>query len=319
MAEEKLILKDFHEARERIQDSIHGTPMESATFLGQRTGAGLFLKCENLQKTGSFKVRGTLNKALLIKAAGESRGLVTVSAGNLAQALAWASRTADIPCTVVMPANASKTKLDACRGYGAEIVPVDDVLKIFEKGKEVAQRQERTFIHPFDDIEIIAGHGSVGLEILDQTEGVDIIVVGIGGGGLISGIAAAVKLTNPKVRIFGVEPVGAACMRKSLDTGKVHYLDSIDTIADGLAPPMAGENTLEFVKKYVEDVVLVTDEEIIEAMSLVLSRCKLLTEPAGCATVAALLNGRIPCSENDRVVAVLSGGNIDIQRLKELV
>ena len=314
-----LVLDDFYRAHKRIKNSVHQTPVQSATLLGQDIGVELYLKCENLQKTGSFKVRGVLNKVLHLDRDSKSRGVVTASAGNHAQALAWASRTIQTPCTVVMPQSAPRSKVKASEGYGAEVILHGTVFEVFEKSLEVAQERKLTFVHPFEDSNIIAGHGSVGLEILEQLGNVDIIVVGIGGGGLISGIAAAVKLQKPGIRVFGVEPAGADSMRRSLDEGRAVKLEKVDTIADGLASPMAGEINFEFVKKYVDDVVIVTDDEIIEAMSLLLSRCKLLAEPAGAASVAALLNGRIHCSEGERVAAVVSGGNIDIDRLKELV
>lgn len=319
MRDINLGLDDFHHAWKRIKNRVHRTPLESATLIGQEIGVELYLKCENLQKTGSFKVRGNLNKILQLDADSKARGVVTISAGNHAQALAWASRMAQTPCTVVMPETAQKSKVDASKGYGAEVILHGTVFEAFEKSFELARENKLTFIHPFEDLDIIAGHGSLGLEILDQLGNVDIIVVGIGGGGLISGISAAVKLTKPDVRIFGVEPVGADSMRRSLDTGKAVKLNKVETIADGLGSPMAGETTFEFVKKYVDDVVIVSDDEITRAMNLLLSRCKLLTEPAGAASVAALLHGKILCSDGDRVAAVLSGGNIDIDRLKELV
>ena len=298
---------DFSRAHAAIKDKIHYTPLQSAGLIGKSAGVNLFLKCENLQKTGSFKVRGVLNKILNLNGESQKRGVVTVSAGNHAQALAWASGTANTACTVVMPDTAPQSKINASKDYGANVILHGTVFDAFEKALQLAEKEGLIFVHPFEDEEIIAGHGSVGTEIFDQLSNVDIVIVGIGGGGLISGISAALKLKHKDIRIFGVEPTGADSMRRSLDAGKPVKLDKVDTIADGLGSPLAGDITFEYVKKYVEDVVTVSDEEIAGAMNLLLSRCKLLTEPAGAASVAALLHNRIPASEDDTVVAVLSG------------
>ncbi len=324
-----LTAESFSSARARVAGRIHTTPLLRSTLLGRRIGAELHVKCENLQKTGSFKVRGVLNKLMQLDEEARSRGVVTISAGNHAQALAWGAREAGLQCVVVMPANASATKAAASRDYGAEVVLHGDVFEAFEKSHELERERGLTFIHPFDDPEIIAGHGSAGLEILEQLwpssppspraeeagrAGI-VIVVPIGGGGLISGIAAAVKLQQPSVRIYGVEPEGAAAMRLSLDQGQPAQLDAVNTIARGLAPPMAGKLNYALVKQYVDDVVVVTDEEIIAAMEPILSRTKLVVEPSGAAGVAALLAGKIPLETSDRVVAVLSGGNVEMEEL----
>ena len=319
MTNEYLTIEDFESTYDKIKTEIHRTPVQSASLLGREAGVNLFLKCENLQKTGSFKVRGDLNKTLQLDRDSRTRGVVTVSAGNHAQALAWASQKVGTPCTVVMPETAPQTKIDASKGYGAHVILHGTVFDAFEKSLEISRDKGLTFVHPFDDREIIAGHGSVGLEILEQVEDVECIVVGIGGGGLIAGIAACVKQMKPGIQVFGVEPAGADSMRKSLDAGKAVKLDQVVTIADGLGSPMAGEITFEYVKKFVDDVVIVSDDEIKNAMGMLLSRCKLLTEPAGAASVAAVLEKKFPQSNGKRVVAVLSGGNIDIDRLKEFV
>lgn len=318
MATVALSKDDFASARSRISGRIHHTPLPSSRLLSQRIGAELFFKCENLQKTGSFKVRGVLNKLIQLDDDSRSNGVVTISAGNHAAALAWGAQEGEIQCTVVMPENASKLKAEASRGYGAEVVLHGTVFEAFEKAHELERERRLTFIHPFDDEQIIAGQGTVGVEILEQMEGVTVIVVPVGGGGLISGIATVVKLTNSSVRVYGVEPEGASAMRQSLDAGKAVHLDKVESVADGLAPPMAGEITYQYVKQYVDDVVTVTDDEIVAAMGLVLSRAKILTEPSGAASMAALLNGRIPINKTDRVVAVLSGGNVGMEKLTEL-
>jgi threonine dehydratase len=306
-------------ARERISHHLHVTPVTSATLLGKEAGVGLFLKCENLQKTGSFKPRGALNKVLGVTDAARRRGVVTVSAGNHAQALAWAARAAGVSATVVMPANASEAKAAASAGYGAEVIRHGTTFEAFERAQAIAAERGLVFVHPFDDEEIMAGAGTTGLEILEQLPAVETLVVPIGGGGLIGGIAAAVKSHRPSVRIFGVEPQGAAAMRVSLDAGRPMRLESVNTIADGLAAPMAGTLNYELVRRYVDDVVLVSDEEIAAAVRALLSRAKLLAEPAGAAGVAAVLSRKLPLRHGERVVAVVSGGNVDLGRLREML
>jgi threonine dehydratase len=312
-------LASIRAARERIGDRVHRTPVLSATRLGARVGAALAHKCESLQKTGSFKVRGALNKLAQLDDASRSRGVITVSAGNHAQALAWAARDAGIRCTVVMPARASQTKVDASRGYGAEVVLHGSTsIEAFARAHELAAQRGLTFVHPFDDEAIIAGQGTVGLEIVEQMPDVEAVIVPIGGGGLIAGVALAVKELRPSARVFGVEPSGAAVMRQSLDLGHPVRLESMNTIADGLAAPMAGDLAYDIVRRYVDDVVTVTDAEIVQAMKDILFSCKLLAEGAGAAATAAVLTARVPV-KGKRVVAVLSGGNVDTSRVREVL
>ena len=312
-------LVDIRAARERIGDRVHHTPLLSARRIGDPVGAVLYHKCESLQKTGSFKVRGALNRLALLDDTARGRGVITVSAGNHAQALAWASRDAGVKCTVVMPTTASRTKVDASRGYGAEVVLHGaSGLEAFARAHELSVERTLTFVHPFDDEAIMAGQGTVGLEILEQCDNVDDVVVSIGGGGLIAGVVVAIKEQRPSVRVYGVEPEGAAVMRKSLDAERPVRLDSMKTIADGLAAPMAGDRTFPIVKKYVDDVVLVSDEEITTAMRELLFSAKLLAEGAGAAATAAVMSGKIPV-EGRRVVAIVSGGNVDPGRVRDLV
>jgi threonine dehydratase len=314
-----LDLDSIRAARERIAGTVHRTPLMTATLLGERARVRLMLKCECLQKTGSFKVRGALNKLTRLDAEVRSHGVVTVSAGNHAQALAWAARAVGVRSTVVMPVAASQAKADASAGYGAEVIRHGTGAEAFIRARQLAADRNLTFVHPFDDPDIGSGAGTVGLEILEDAGEVDVVVVPIGGGGLISGVATAIKEASPSTRVFGVEPVGAAVMRKSLDTGHAERLEAMSTIADGLAAPMAGELPFDVVRRYVDDVVLVRDEEIVEAMRLLLSRTKLLAEPAGAAATAAVLFGKLPLKPGDRVVSIVSGGNVDLGRLKELL
>ena len=311
-------LEHLQEAQARISGSLHRTPVVSSRTLSERVGRPVFLKCENLQKTGSFKVRGALNLILELDDVARGPGVVTISAGNHAQAVAWSAARAGISATVVMPANASPTKVRASEEYGAEVILQGTIFEAFDLALEVAQDRGLTFLHAFDDPLIIAGQGTVGLEILEDVPDVATVVAPVGGGGLISGVALAIANLAPGARVFGVEPHGACAMRKSLDKGEAVHLESVDTIADGLGAPMAGELTFEVVRHHVEDVVLVSDDEIREAMAFVLERAKLLVEPACAAGVAALLAGRIPLADGP-VVAILSGGNVDLDRLPDLL
>lgn len=310
----------FRRARERIDGRVHRTPLLRATLLGRQAGGvRLHLKAENLQKTGSFKVRGVLNRLLELGPEARERGAVTVSAGNHAQALAWGSADVGVDCKVVMPRSAPRSKVEACREYGAAVVLEEDVFAAFEKALSLAEEEGRVFVHPFDDPAIVAGQGTVGLEVLEDLEELDAIVVPVGGGGLAAGIAAAVGRRRSSVAVYGVEPEGADSMRRSLDAGRPVRLDAVNTVADGLASPMAGELTYPLIRRWAEDVVLVTDDEIARTMGRILRYTKLLAEPAGAAAVAALLAGRIPVREGATVAAILSGGNVDLERLVELL
>ena len=311
-------IDDLHAAREKISGAVHRTPTVSSRSLSERVGRPVFLKCENLQKTGSFKVRGALNRILNLSIEARERGVVTISAGNHAQAVAWAATRTGISSTVVMNAKASPTKALATEGYGGEVILQGTVFEAFDLALEVAETRGLTFLHAFDDPLIVAGAGTLGLEILEDVPDAATVVVPIGGGGLISGVALAVAGLSPTTRVFGVEPEGACAMRQSLDKGEAVTLDGVNTVADGLGAPMAGELNYEIVRRHVEDVILVSDTEIRQAMAFILARAKLLTEPAGAAVVAALLNGKIPLSDGP-VVAVLSGGNVDMDRLPDLL
>jgi threonine ammonia-lyase medium form len=311
-------LDDIRAAREVIQGRVHRTPLLSSRILGERAGVRLSLKAENLQKTGSFKPRGVLNKLRHLSADDKRRGLVTISAGNHAQALAYGAATEGLHATVVMPAHASVLKVAACRAYGAEVVLGGTMHEAFERVHQLRDARNLTLVHPYDDPHIIAGQGTVGLEIVEDLPDVDAVVVAIGGGGLISGVASAVKLSRPGARVFGVEPEGAPTLWTALRRHAVIRLDSIDTIADGLTAPMAGELTLAAVQRFVDEVVLVSDAEIREAMKAVLQYAKLVVEPAGAAGLAALLCGRLRVEPGARVAIVLSGGNVDWQVLQSL-
>jgi threonine dehydratase len=315
-----LDLAAVRDARARIANRIHLTPTFTSRRLGERAGVRLFLKCESLQKTGSFKVRGALNKLASLSDDERARGVITVSAGNHAQAMAWAAQSAGVHAVVVMPNTASPTKVEASRGYGAEVVLHGaSGNESFPHAHELARERGLTFVHPFDDERICAGAGTTGLELLEQVADLDVVVVPIGGGGLISGIAVAIKESNPKIRVYGVEPTGAASTRLSLDSGRAMRITSLNTIADGLAAPMTGELNYEIVKRYVDDVIVIDDDAIAEGLRQLLFSAKLLAEPAGAAAVGALLAKAVPVRQGERVAAIVSGGNVDAAKLAKII
>lgn len=309
---------DVYDAQRTIAGRVHRTPTISSSYFTKRLGGRLHFKLESFQKTGSFKVRGVLNKLESLNEKQKAKGAITFSSGNTAQALAYSASVAHIPAVVVMMTGGDPGKLEATRNYGAEVVLAEPGV-IRETTKQIQEERGLAYVPPFDDPKVIAGAGTVGLEVMEDVPNADLVVAGIGGGGLISGIAVAVKGHRPKARVIGVEPVGACAMTKSLKEGKPVRLDRVDTVADGLAAPFAGEHTLAHVQKLVDDVVLVTDDQIIEAMQLILERCKVLAEPAAAAPLAALLSGLVKVPQNANVVCIVSGGNLSPQKLKTLL
>jgi threonine dehydratase len=310
-------LADVERARAVVASHITRTPLLTSRSLGERIGARAFLKAENLQRTGSFKPRGAVNAILGLTSAQRANGIVTMSAGNAAQAIAYAGRAVGTKVTVAMPQSAPKTKVEATRGYGAEIVFAQDMLGLRALVKEIQERQDSYFLHPYDDDGMIAGHGSCALEILDDLPQADLFVVGVGGGGLISGIAVAVAAKRPGARVIGVEPTGADAVRQALDTGSPVPMERVQTVADGLAAPIAGVRNLEIIKRHVADVVLISDDAILEGVRFLAARARLVAEPAGGAAVGALLSGAVKPRPGENVVAIVSGGNVDLTRLAE--
>ena len=311
----RIQLDAIREAAARIGSHLHRTPTLSSRTLGDRAGVRLDLKCESFQKTGSFKPRGALNIVLSLSTEQRARGLVTVSAGNHAQAVAWAAKVVGIPCTVVMPADAPRSKMDAVRGYGATIVAHPDRSTLFDRLREEEARTGATFVHPFDDPVGLAGAGTVGLEIVEQVPDVECVVVPIGGGGLMSGVACAVKALRPECRIVGVELEAGPGMTPALAAGKPVPVKRPATLADGLTPPFVGEIAVEVCQQTLDDLVLVTEEEIIEGMRELLVRAKLFVEGSGAAATAALLAGKVKVRDGERVVSIISGGNADPDRV----
>jgi threonine dehydratase len=306
-------------AARRIEGKVHRTPMFSAASLGARANVDLHVKCECFQKTGSFKARGALNKVLSLSDAERGRGLVTVSAGNHAQAVAWAARVAGAKATVVMPTDAPRAKIDAVRGYGAEVVLHPDRPTLFDKLHEVQAERGLTFVHPFDDPVVLAGAGTTGLEIVEQQPDVDVVIVPVGGGGLMGGVTSAVKQRKPKTRVIAVELAEGPGLGPALAAGKpVPVPRPRDTLADGMTPPFVGALPLEIARALVDEIVTVSEPEIVDAMRLLMTRAKLYVEGSGAAATAALLSGHASIPSGSRVVALVSGGNVDLARLAAL-
>ena len=312
-------LEDVRAAAELIAPYIHRTPTIESATLSRMTGANLGLKAENLQRTGAFKARGALNAILRLTPEQRDRGVVTLSAGNHGQGLAYAAQIAGVHCVVFMPEHAVPTKVAAVKGYGAEARFAPSMETVFAVMDEYRQEHGLHYVHPFGDPDIIAGQGTVGLEIIEDNPDVETITVCVGGGGLLSGIAVAAKSLKPSVRVVGVEPEGAPVVTRSLVAGYPVTIEKITTIADGLAAPFAAPTSQRLIERYVDDVVIVNDDEILHALRLILERTKLLVEPAGAAATAALLTDKAGAAPGSRAVATLSGGNVDFEKLKSLL
>lgn len=307
-------LDSIRDAAARLASRIHRTPLFSSESLGERAGARVLLKCESFQKTGSFKPRGALNIVLSMEPERRARGLITVSAGNHAQAVAWAARAAGVPCTVVMPVDAPRSKTDAVRGYGGTIVAHEDRATLFDRLREEEARTGAAFVHPFDDPIGLAGAGTVGLEIVEQVPDVTCVVVPIGGGGLMAGVTSAVKALRPSCRVVGVELEAGPGMAPALEAGKPVPVPRPSTIADGLTPPFVGAIPLEVARTALDEIVPIAEREIVEAMRELMVRAKLYVEGSGAAATAALLSGRIRARSGETVVSIVSGGNVDPER-----
>jgi threonine dehydratase len=321
-------IDEIEAARDRITGRVHRTELlSSATAARWLTAASgvrihddrLFLKPEHLQKTGSFKARGMVNKIATLSADAKAGGAITLSAGNAGQACAWAGRMAGVAVTVVMPEGAVRSKVEACLGYGARVVlhgaHVGDA---FAEMERIRDAEGLEFVHPFDDPAVIAGHGSIGLELIEDLPDVDVLVVGVGGGGLIAGVAAAVKERRPSVRVYGVEPERSNAMSLALAANEVVRIQP-ESVADGLGAPFAGAWTLAMCRRYLDGIVLLDDPTILAGMRFGLERLKQVLEPAGAAALAAVLAGRIPIHDDERVAVVLSGGNVEVSRLGALL
>lgn len=314
-----ITIADIEAARTRIRDAIYMSPCAYSETFSRLCGNKVFFKLENLQMTGSFKERGALHKLLLLSPEERKRGVIAASAGNHAQGVAYHASRQGIRAIICMPVTTPLIKVSSTRGYGAEVVLVgDNYDEAYEEAQRRCQAEGLTFVHPFDDDAIIAGQGTIGLELIEQNPYLEAVVVPIGGGGLIGGIACAMKETNPKVRVIGVETARLPSMKEALRAGRPVTLAPATTIADGIAVRRVGERTLPLVQKYVDEVVTVDEEEIANAILLLLEREKTVAEGAGAAPLAALVNGRTSLSGR-KVAVLVGGGNIDVNFLSRII
>ena len=310
-------LTDIQNARQRIAPAIRRTPLQSSASLSERLKTNVYVKLELFQKTGSFKVRGAFNKTLSLNADERARGLVAVSGGNHAQAVAYAARALGLKSMILMPQNTPKNYVDATRGYGADITFSPDVHSAFAEVAE-HERAGATYIHPFDDPTVIAGQGTLGLEILDDLPQVTDVIVSVGGGGLIGGVATAIRSLKPSVRVWGVETEGADCMSKSLAAGKIVTLPAITSIARTLGAPAPSERTFAMAQDLLESVTVVPDREALSSLRVLLERLKVLAEPAASCTLAAADRLRDQFTKESHVALVLCGGNMPVEDLARI-
>jgi threonine dehydratase len=311
--------EDFEQARKRVSAHAYHTPLLTSRLLSEHSGFEVRLKAEMFQRGGSYKIRGPLNKIPQLSADEKARGVICSSAGNHAQGVALAAAIYGVRAVVVMAENATPSKVAATRAYGAQVVQHGTIWdEANAKMLELAALHGMTIIHPFDDLQLITGQGTLGLEIHDDFPDVDIVIVPIGGGGLISGVSTAMKNRNPKLRVIGVESSGAPGMKSSVQAGEVVTLDRVDCIIDGLRVKRVGQNNFRIVRDYVDQIVTLPDSEIFDAMLWIMSRCKLVPEGAAAAPVAALLHGLIDAPAGSKVACVLSGGNVNLDQLDGL-
>jgi len=312
-------LKDFELAAERLAPILHHTELDLSSTFSKMTDGKIYLKCENRQKTGSFKIRGASNKLAAMASRGERTPVVASSAGNHAQGVAYAASRFGIQATIVMPKAAPIAKIQATEGYGAKVVLHGDCYDdAYAHAVEICSREGATFLHPYNDPDVIAGQGTLGLEILADLPYVDVIVVPAGGGGLLAGIAAAVKQINPRIKVYGVQAEGADAIARSFAQRELVSTDYVSTIADGIAVKAPGDLTVDLINRYADGVVTVSDSEIANAVLLLMERCKQIVETAGAASLAAVLSNKIDVA-GKRVVCVLSGGNIDVSFVQSII
>ncbi|MFO0680339.1 MAG: threonine ammonia-lyase [Polyangiaceae bacterium] len=310
---------DVEAARKRIEGSVRLSPCAYSEPISVRTGAKTWLKLENLQMTGSFKERGACNKLLSLPKEERERGVICASAGNHAQGVAYHATRLGIRATVVMPETTPLIKVQSTRAFGAHVVLFGaNYDEANEEARRIEAKEGRVFVHPFDDDLVMAGQGTIGLELLEQNPYLEAVVLAVGGGGLAAGVAVALKETNPRIKVYGVETAVLASMKAAIDHGSPVVLPAARTIAEGIAVRRAGDRTFEVVRKYVDDIVLVDEEEIAEAILLLLEREKTVAEGAGAAPLAALLHGKLPLA-GKKVAVVVCGGNIDVNVMSRII
>ncbi|MBL8980618.1 MAG: pyridoxal-phosphate dependent enzyme [Gemmatimonadetes bacterium] len=315
---QSLTIRDFEEVRARIAPHIKHTPLLTSRQLSEATGFDVRLKAECFQRVGSYKIRGPLNKFALMSEEDKRRGVVCSSAGNHAQGVALAARIHGIRAVICMATNATPAKIAATKAYGGEVVLHGSIWdEANEKAKELVRTEGLTYVHPFDDEQLIAGQGTLGLEVVQDWPELDAIVVPIGGGGLIAGVCQAIKAHNPRTRVIGVESSDGPAMKMSVEAGALQTIDC-QTIIDGLRVRRAGVINFEMVQRHVDEIVALPDREIFDAMIWIMERCKLVVEGAAAASVAAMLHGLIKMPPGSKVVGVLSGGNLNLDQLRGL-
>ena len=309
--------EQFLEATNRIKDVLKETKLVYSNIFSKESGNDIYIKPENLQVTGAFKIRGAYNKISKLTEEEKKKGLITSSAGNHAQGVALAAQKLGVKATIVMPKATPLIKVEATKNFGANVVLHGDCYdEAYEEAKRLEEKNGYTFVHPFNDIDVIEGQGTIAIEILNELKDVDCIIVPVGGGGLISGIAVAAKLINPKIKIIGVEPEGANAVKLSIENDKVISLDNLKTIADGVAVKTPGDLNFKLIKKYVDEIVTVSDLEVMEAFLILLEKHKLIGETSGVLPLAALRK----INEKDKKIAcVISGGNIDVLTIASMI
>lgn len=314
---EELSLKKFEEAAEKVKEVTLATNLVYSEYFSNQTGNKVYLKPENMQYTGAYKVRGAYYKISTMSEDARKKGLITASAGNHAQGVAYAASKYGVPATVVMPTTTPLIKVNRTKGYGAKVVLYGNVYdEACEYAMKLAKEQGLTFVHPFDDLDVATGQGSIAMEIIKELPTVDYILVPIGGGGLATGVSTLAKLLNPKIKVIGVEPAGAACMKASLEAGKVVSCDHVSTIADGTAVQTPGKIIFPYIQENLDDIITVEDEELIPCFLDLLENHKMLAENSGLLTIAALKHLDV---KNKKVVSIISGGNMDVITIASLV
>ena len=316
---EKLTLNKFEEAAELVKKVTLPTKLEYSETLSNMTGGKIYLKPENLQYTGAYKVRGAFYKIATLNEEQRSHGLITASAGNHAQGVAYAAKKFGCKATIVMPTGTPLIKVNRTKGYGAEVILYGDVYDdAYEYAMKLADERHLTFIHPFDDLDVATGQGTIAMEIVQELPTVDYILVPVGGGGLVTGVSTLAKMLNPKIKVYGVQAAGAASMVESLEAGHILTLPSVHTIADGIQVKTPGDLTFEMCRQYVDKVVAVSENEIAGAILSVLEKQKLVAEGAGAVGIAAAMYHKVNI-EGKTVCALLSGGNVDVTMLERII
>lgn len=310
-------LKRIEEARENLRGIIRPTPMIYSEYFSRMSGNEVYIKPENYQKTGAFKIRGAYNRISKLTEEEKNRGVICSSAGNHAQGVAYAAQQLGVKATIVMPNVTPLIKIEATRDYGAEVILHGDVYDdAYAEARRIQKETGAVFIHPFDDWDVIYGQGTIGLEILDELDDADVVLVPVGGGGLISGIGLAIKARNPKVRVIGVEPEGAQTLGHSIRKKSIVQLDVVSTVAEGVAVRTPGKKTFEIVQDYVDEIITIKDSELLDSFTILIEKHKMIAETAGILPLAALKKLKV---WGKKIVCVVSGGNIDVVNISEMI